>query len=42
MPITVKIPTPLQKLTKNQAEVSVEGSTIKEIIESMEKDFPGI
>jgi molybdopterin synthase sulfur carrier subunit len=42
MAITVKIPTPLQKLTKNQAEVKINGADIKEIIENLEKDYPGI
>jgi molybdopterin synthase sulfur carrier subunit len=42
MAITVKIPTPLQKLTKNQAELKINGADIKEIIENLEKDYPGI
>lgn len=42
MSIKVRIPTPLQKLTKNQAEVEVEASTIKELVESLEKSYPGI
>jgi len=42
MAITVRIPTPLQKLTQNQAEVKASGTTIKELIEDLEKNFPGI
>jgi MoaD family protein len=42
MPIIVRIPTPLQKLTQNQTEVKVEGSSIRELIENLERDFPGI
>ena len=42
MAITVRIPTPLQKLTKNQAEVNVDAANVKELIESLEKNFPGI
>ncbi|MFH1655799.1 MAG: MoaD/ThiS family protein [Candidatus Omnitrophota bacterium] len=42
MAITVRIPTPLQKLTGNQAEIKADGADIKELIESLEKDFPGI
>ena len=42
MPVTVKIPTPLQKLTKDQAEVKVNGANVKEMIEDLEKNFPGI
>jgi molybdopterin synthase sulfur carrier subunit len=42
MPITVRIPTPLQKLTQNKAEIKAEGNNIKELIEDLEKNFPGI
>ncbi|NOX97216.1 MAG: MoaD/ThiS family protein [Nitrospirae bacterium] len=42
MPIKVKIPTPLQKLTKNQAEVESEGKTVQELIDDLEKNYPGI
>lgn len=42
MPITVKIPTPLQKLTQNQPEVKVNASNIGELIDVLEKIFPGI
>ncbi len=42
MAIKVRIPTPLQKYTNNQAEVSVEASDIKNLIENLEKSFPGI
>jgi molybdopterin synthase sulfur carrier subunit len=42
MPITVKIPTPLQKLTHNEAEVKSSGADIKELIDNLEKKFPGI
>ena len=42
MPITVRVPAPLQKLTQNQAEVKASGGNIKELIEDLEKNFPGI
>lgn len=42
MAVKVRIPTPLQKLTKDKPEVSVEGENIRELIESLEKKFPGI
>ena len=42
MAIKVRIPTPLQRLTKNQEEVSVDGSTIQELIANLEKSYPGI
>lgn len=42
MSIKVRIPTPLQKLTKDQAEVEVKASNIKELITDLDKNFPGI
>ncbi len=42
MSIKVRIPTPLQKLTANAAEVEIEGKTVQELIENLEKKFPGI
>jgi len=42
MQATVRVPTPLQKLTQNQGEVKVSGANIKELIEDLEKKFPGI
>ena len=42
MSITVRVPTPIQKLTQNQAEVKANGANIKELIDDLEKNFPGI
>ena len=42
MSITVRIPSPLQKLTRNQEEIKLEGANVKELIESLERDFPGV
>ncbi len=42
MSITVRVPTPLQKLTQNQAEVKANGANVRELIEDLEKNFPGI
>ncbi len=42
MPITVRVPAPLQKLTQNQPEVKANGANIKELMEDLEKKFPGI
>ena len=42
MAVTVRIPTPLRNLTKDRAEVQVEGATIKEMFENMEAQYPGI
>ena len=42
MSITVRVPTPLQKLTHNKTEVKANGANIKELIDDLEKNFPGI
>ena len=41
MAVKVRIPTPLQKLTNNQAEVDAAGGTLKELIDNLETSFPG-
>ena len=42
MPVKVRIPTPLQKLTGEKGEVDIQGKTIKDLIASLEKNYPGI
>ncbi|NJK41739.1 MAG: MoaD/ThiS family protein [Acaryochloridaceae cyanobacterium SU_2_1] len=42
MSIKVLIPTPLQKLTKNQATVECDAANISELLESLEQNCPGI
>lgn len=42
MAILVRIPTPLQKFTKNQSEVQAEGTTIQEVLDHLDGSFPGI
>ncbi len=42
MAITVHIPTPLRKLTANAAEVSVEASSVADLVESLEAAHAGI
>src|SRR3989338_4537865 len=42
MSITVRIPAPLQKLTQNQEKVEANGANVKELIENLDKKFPGI
>ena len=42
MSIAVRIPTPLQKFTKNKIEVEADGATIGELIENLDEKFPGI
>lgn len=41
MSVKVKIPTPLRKLTQNNAEVVADGGTIRELVDDLEKQFPG-
>ncbi|MGQ9836669.1 MAG: MoaD/ThiS family protein [Cyanobacteriota bacterium] len=42
MAVRVLIPTALQKLTQDQAVVNCEGSTIRELLDSLERNCPGI
>ena len=42
MAITVRIPTPLQRLTNGQGEVSCEGSTVATLLSDLETRHPGI
>jgi molybdopterin synthase sulfur carrier subunit len=42
MGIKVRIPTPLQKLTNGKAEVECSGKNITELVDALEKDYPGI
>ena len=42
MPVLVRIPTPLQRYTKNQSEVEVEGRTVQEVIDHLDQSFPGV
>jgi molybdopterin synthase sulfur carrier subunit len=42
MAVKVLIPSPLRKLTNNQSEVLASGSTVREIIDDLEAQFPGI
>jgi molybdopterin synthase sulfur carrier subunit len=42
MPINVRIPTPLRKLTNEQELVQVGAPTVGEAINELQKRFPGI
>jgi len=42
MSVTVRIPTPLRKLAGGNAEVLVEGSNVSEVIDNLEKSYPGL
>lgn len=39
--ITIRIPTPLRRITNGQGEVQVEASNIREAIEKLEEIYPG-
>ena len=39
---TVRIPTPLRKLTDGKEEVAASGSTVGEVLGNLEKAYPGI
>jgi molybdopterin synthase sulfur carrier subunit len=42
MSVLVRIPTPLRSLTKGQAEVREEGSSVQELIENLEDKYKGL
>ncbi len=42
MPTLVRIPTPLRKLTGENEVVPAEGSTIGEILDQLNKTYPGL
>jgi molybdopterin synthase sulfur carrier subunit len=42
MPKTIRIPTPMRKLTNDQELVEAAGANIGEVIEDLEKSYPGI
>lgn len=41
MPIKIRIPTPLQKLTQNQSEVTIEGASLADALKNLDGKFPG-
>ena len=40
--VTVRIPTPLRTLTGGEDQVQAAGDTVKDVIENLEKNHPGI
>jgi molybdopterin synthase sulfur carrier subunit len=42
MAVKVRIPAPLQSLTGGAAEVEVEGKTVREVIDALERNYAGI
>jgi molybdopterin synthase sulfur carrier subunit len=41
MSVTVRVPTTLRTLTAGESEVSVDGATVADVIESLESSHPG-
>jgi len=42
MSVSVRVPTILRTYTQGESEVSADGSTLSEVLESLEASFPGI
>jgi len=42
MSVKVRIPTPLRKMTGGKSSVDIEATNIKQLIDNMETQFPGI
>ena len=42
MPTNIRIPTPLRKLTGEREVVEASGSTIAEILQSLDSSYPGL
>lgn len=42
MAMQVRIPTPLRAVTKGSAEVQGNGATVAELIEDLERSYPGL
>ena len=42
MAVTVRIPTPLQRVTDGRGEVECEGKTVAELLASLEQQHPGV
>ncbi len=42
MSVTVKLPTILRKHAGGEARVAAEGSTLREVLEHLERSYPGI
>ena len=42
MALTVRIPTPLRSVTKGNAEVQAKGGTVADVVQDLERQFPGM
>ena len=41
MAVTVRVPGPLRRLTNGDAEVSVEGGTVDQVLRNLDASYPG-
>ena len=42
MPVKVKVPTPLQKMTNGKSDVESSAKNVRELIDGLERDYPGM
>jgi molybdopterin synthase sulfur carrier subunit len=42
MPMNVRVPTPLRKFTNGADQIHAQGKTVAELVEDIERRFPGI
>ena len=42
MAVKVRIPAPLRNLTKGNEQIEASGKTVAELLEDMEKNYPGL
>ena len=42
MPVLVRIPPPLQRLTKGEKEVNLKSGSVQDLITQLETSFPGL
>jgi sulfur-carrier protein len=39
---TVRIPTPLRRLTEGKEEVTIGGATVAEVLDNLDRSYPGL
>lgn len=42
MSVTIRIPTPLRTLTKGAEEVTASGTTVAQVVDDLERQYPGV
>lgn len=42
MAVTVRIPTPLRRLTKGAGEAQVQPGTLRQVVDALEQQYPGL